>query len=439
MSDDYWWKEAKIYELYVDKFAGDFRGLTERLGYLSELGMNCLHILPHYPSPLVDDGYDVSDYRAVRKELGTLKDFEMFTRAAHARGIRVIIDFVLNHVSAEHPWFIEARASRESSFRDFFLWSDTAREHPLAPNPFPDIKSVNWIPNPATQDFYFATFYPQQPDLNWDNPDVEEAMLAHMDFWIDLGVDGFRLDAAAHLIKREGTSYKGLPETHAVLKRIRKHIEQKNAGIVLLAEVHQQIPETKRYFGVGDECHMIYHFPLAEQLLLSLLSEDLTKVGRMINESFDIPNNCQWAVFLRNHDDISDLTLTPSERRILVDALDPGHRYPFKKGSTIAVRLATALRGDKEMLRKAFELLYSIPGAPVMYYGDEIGMENLPPQKGIADSRKYVRGKFDWGVARQAMADPGSLFHEVALLARGKVEGEAMPERKVLEAGVLGR
>lgn len=420
MSKHYWWKEAKIYELYVDKFAEDFRGLTKRLGYLEELGMNTLHILPHYPSPMVDDGYDISDYRDVRKELGTLEDFKGFVEEAHERGIRVIIDFVLNHISSAHPWFVEARTSRDSSMRDFFMWSDTGKEHPLAPNPFPDFKSSNWIPNPQTQDFYFATFYPEQPDLNWDNPEVEREMLAHMDFWTDLGVDGFRLDAAAHLIKREGTSYKGLPETHRILKRIRKHLEKKSPHAVLLAEAHQPIADTKDYFGDGDECHLVYHFPLAEQMLLSLVTGEDRRVEEMTADSLGIPGNCAWAVFLRNHDDISDLTLGPDERRRLIDTFDPGHQYPFKKGRSTAVRLATAFRGDRKKLEKAFALLYSMTGASVMYYGDEIGMENLPPDPSVADTRKYVRGVFDWEEAWKALADPTSLFHEIAKLARRK-------------------
>jgi len=416
MENRYWWKEAKIYELYVDKFAGDFSGLAAHADYFSLLGINCIHMLPHYPSPMVDDGYDIKDYRNVRPELGTLDDFRECIAALHARGIRVILDFVLNHVSSEHPWFIEARSSKMNSKRDFFLWSETAKEYADAINAFPDIKSSNWIQNSQTEDFYYATFYPEQPDLNWDNPEVMKEMLANMDFWVGLGADGFRLDAAPHLIKRDGTNSKGLPETHAVLKKIRAHIDQHYPEVILLAEAHQSVAEMKTYFGNGDECHMAYHFCLMEQMLLALMNNDRSRVDAMIEQSFNIPENCQWAVFLRNHDEISLATLPDDERTHLVDFLDPKHEYPFMKGKYTSVRLASALRGDRSAIIKAFELLYSTPGAPVMYYGDEIGTLNLPLMPRILDTRKYVRGPFLWQEAERQIADPHSLFHEAAAL-----------------------
>jgi trehalose synthase len=367
---------------------------------------------------MIDDGYDIKDYRNVRPELGTLDDLKECVAILHARGIRVIFDFVLNHVSVEHLWFVEARSSRMNPKRDFFLWSQSAREHADAINAFPDIKSSNWISNPKTDDYYFATFYPEQPDLNWDNPEVMKEMLAHMDFWAELGVDGFRLDAAPHLIKRDGTNSKGLPETHRVIKRIRSHLAQKYPEVILLAEAHQTVAETKTYFGDGDECHMAYHFPLMEEMLLALRSGDVSRVHTMIDQSFDIPENCQWGVFLRNHDEISLATLSLDECAQLVDFLDPKHEYPFKKGKYTSMRLASALRGDRTKMRMAFELLYSTPGAPIMYYGDEIGMQNLPVAPGILDTRKYVRGVFDWSEAEKEIADPTSLFHEVAALIK---------------------
>ncbi len=247
--DPFWWKDAKIYELYVDKFAVDFKGLSGKIGYFTRLGINTLHILPHYPSPMADDGYDISDYRDVRADLGTMEDFRAFIVAAHESGIRVITDFVLNHVSVEHPWFVEARSSKDNPKRGWFLWSDTGREYKDAWNAFPDIKDDNWIPNPATGDAYYATFYPDQPDLNWTNPEVEQTMIATMDFWADIGVDGFRLDAASVLIKKEGTRCRDLPETHAIIKRIRAHLDAKYPrGVIMLAEAHN-----KEYFGDGDE------------------------------------------------------------------------------------------------------------------------------------------------------------------------------------------
>lgn len=424
-----WWKDAKIYELYVDKFAGDFRGLTSHLEYFVKLGINTLHILPHYPSPMIDDGYDIKDYRAVRPELGSLDDFVVFVQTAHAFGIRVITDFVLNHVSNQHPWFEEARSSKHNSKRDFFLWSADGHEFPLATNAFPDMKPSNWIRNEPTGDYYYATFYSEQPDLNWNNPELIKAMFAKMDYWADLGVDGFRLDAAPYLIKKEGTTCKGIPETHGVIKMIRQHLDEKYPkGVILLAEAHQSVAETKTYFGNGDECQMAYHFPLMEQFWLALQHENIVGVKNMISQSFDIPANCAWAVFLRNHDEISLATLPDDERIRLIDFLDPGHKYYFVKAKATSMRVASVFNSDKTKMSKAFELLYSTPGSPIMYYGDEIGMTNLPVGNGIIDTRKYVRGEFDWREAERQIVDPTSLFSAVATLThRVRFETTAPP------------
>lgn len=411
---NYWWEHAHIYKLYIDKFAGDIQGLTARLDYVALLGIDCLHVLPHYPSPMVDDGYDVSDYRNVRDELGMLDDFAALVATAHGRGIRIIIDFVLNHVSDKHSWFAEARMSRENSKRDFFLWSNTGKEYSDATNAFPDIKPVNWIRNEATRDYYYATFYPEQPDLNWDNPEVMREMTEIMDFWCSRGVDGFRLDAAPYLIKREGTTSKGLPETHQVLKKIRVHLEKNYPDVVLLAETHQSVKLMRQYFGNGDECHLVYHFGLMEQMWLALKRNDPRLVEKIAHESFDIPDNCQWATFLRNHDEISLGTLDGAERKELMDFFDPEHDYMFKKMGATSMRLANVFRGDRRKIVNALKLLYSLPGSPVMYYGDEIGMQNLPLQQGIVDTRRYVRGAFDWQEAERQIADSDSFFHEVA-------------------------
>lgn len=415
-----WWKSALIYELYIDKFAGDFRGLTARLDYFTRLGVNTLHFLPHYPSPMVDDGYDVMDYRGVRSELGTLDDLVRCIAEAHRRGIRVIIDLVLNHVSREHPWFVEARASRGNPMRDFFLWDERGDRLKESVNAFPDFKPSNWIWNEATKDHYYATFYPEQPDLNWDDPLVMEEMLLIMEFWIARGVDGFRLDAASHLVKREGTDSKGLPETHRVIKEIRKRIERINPDVILLAEVHQKAPLAKIYFGDGDECHLVYHFPLAEQFWLALKRHDMRLVERAVRESSGIPADCQWAIFLRSHDEVSLATLGAKERTELNDFFDPEHRYPFKRGEASSVRIATIFGGDHGRIADAFRLLYGTPGAPIMYYGDEIGMENLPPDPSVGDTRRYVRGKFDWEEARRQMGDPSSLWNRVANTIKGR-------------------
>lgn len=424
-----WWKDAKFYELYVDKFAGDFAGLAARLGYLEKLGVTALHILPHYPSPMVDQGYDISDYRGVRPELGTLEDFKACIDAAHEKGIRVITDFVLNHVSDRHPWFVEARSSKDNPKRDWFLWSGTGSEFALARNPFPEFKARNWIPNVATDDCYYATFYAEQPDLNWDNPEVVDAMLAAMDFWADMGVDGFRLDAACYLIKREGTACAGLPETHQAIKRIRAHLDEKYPrGIALLAEAAQSVEEIKEYFGNGDECHLAYHFPLMTYFWAALKDRNPDLVRDMIAQSLDIPGNCQWAVFLRNHDEIELKTLPIEDQYAMVDWFDPEHRYVMKKGTSTCLRVADACKGDQQEILTAFDLLYSTPFAPVMYYGDEIGMRTEPVRPGVLDPRTYVRGTFDWAEAERQMADPHSLFNRTSEIVRRVPTPEIFPE-----------
>jgi maltose alpha-D-glucosyltransferase/alpha-amylase len=386
--------------------------------YFTRLGVNCLHILPHFPSPMIDDGYDIVDYRGVRSELGTLEECTRFIKDAHAHDIRVIIDLVLNHTSDQHPWFIEARSDRDNPKRDFYLWSTTGAEFAGAINAFPGIKPQNWIPNPATNDLYFATFYPQQPDLNWDNPQVFEEMLANMEFWAARGVDGFRLDAISHLVKREGTTSQGLPETHHIVKRLRQRLEASYPEVIFLAEAAQDIESSKEYFGDGDECHMVYNFPLMAHMWLALKDGTRTSLENMIALSSDIPENCEWATFLSNHDQIALGTLTPEERHGLIDFLDPRHEYLFNGGEATSVRIASAFNGDVERILGAIDLLYRTPGAPVMYYGDEMGMRNLPVRDLMIDSRRFVRGAFDWGAANAQSADPGSLLSRVSEIVK---------------------
>ncbi|HTR18821.1 MAG TPA: alpha-amylase family glycosyl hydrolase [Candidatus Paceibacterota bacterium] len=418
-SEKYWWKRAKIYELYIDKFAGTIGALADGLGYFEALGVNTLHLLPHYPSPMIDGGYDVTDYRGVRPELGSVEDFAALVSRAHERGLRILIDWPLNHTSTQHPWFAEARLSRDNPKRDFYLWSEKPDKFLEAPNAFPDMKASNWIYNPPTDDHYFATFYPEQADLNWDNPDVFAEIVGAMDFWIELGVDGFRLDAVPHLVKRDGTDCRGLPETHAILKRIRAHIEVNHPEVILVAEAHNTLPLTKAYFGAGDECHMAYNFVLAAETWLALATSDRGRLDACAEESRDIPENCQWITFLRNHDEISfDTAMDPEERRILMDFLDPDRRYVMKKAGLTSVRVATVFSGKRDGIREAFSLLFSMPGAPDIYYGDEIGMQNLDPEEGVLDTRKFVRGPFDRAAAAAAVQDPGSIFNEVARMLR---------------------
>ncbi len=414
----HWWKNAKLYELYVDAFARTFTGLAEHLPYFDQLGVNCLHILPHFPSPMIDDGYDVADYRGVRSELGTIDDCTHFIEKARRRGIRVIIDFVLNHTSDQHPWFLEARRSRDNPKRNFYLWSASGTDLTGAVNAFPDFKSQNWIPDPTSGDYYFATFYPQQPDLNWDNPQVFEEMLANMEFWATRGIDGFRLDAVPHLIKREGTISKGLPETHQLLKRIRGRLEARYPDVILLAEAAQDVESSKEYFGEGDECHMVYNFSLMSHLWLALCDGSQSSLNATLARSSGIPESCQWATFLRSHDQIILDTLGAEERHRVIDFLDPKHEYFFSKGEATCMRIASALHGNKERILEAIELLYSVPGSPIMYYGDEIGMQNIPVRNLEVDTRRYVRGPFDWNAANTQLKDSTSLLNRVSRIIK---------------------
>ena len=420
MAEIGWWKKANIYELYVDKFAGNFKNLCNQLDYFSKLGIDTLHILPHYPSPMIDGGYDVMDYLNIRPELGTLEDFDAFVKEAHARGIQIMTDFVLNHVSEFHPWFIDARTDKNSTKRDWFLWHENDGRFKESWNAFPGLKPSNWIRNDPTDDYYYATFYPQQPDLNWDNPAVFEAMMDSMNFWADRGVDGFRLDAVLTLIKRDGVISKGLPETHAVIRRIRKHLDDRYGGrIALLAESHMEVDEIKSFFGEGDECHMAYHFPMMESLFLAMMFDEKERVEEMLEKSKNIPENCTWAYFLRNHDEISLATLPLIRRTTLISLLDPNAEYLFNHGQATALRLANIFPIDADK-REALKLLYSLPGATIMYYGDEIGMRNLPREDGIVDTRVFVRGAFDWEEAERNVANPESFYHYVASLIRAR-------------------
>lgn len=423
MKNTKWWNNAVFYELYVDKFAGDFRGLTEKLEYLEQLGVNCLHILPHYPSPMVDDGYDISDYRNIRKELGTLDDFRNFVAETHKRGIRILTDFVLNHISVEHPWFMEARSSKTNAYRNYFLWSETGEELKESTNVFFHIKPKNWIKNEATNDYYFTTFYTEQPDLNWNEPKVMEEMLSIMDFWIDLGVDAFRLDAAPHLIKKEGTNSNGLPETHAVLKQIRAHLNEKHPEVALLGEVHDTPERTREYFGMGDECHMVYHFPLATKTILATKRDDDSIVNELVANMTGIPENCSWVTFLRNHDALVFGSLPPEEKTEMLEYGDPTEKYRFRTDRGIAVRLATLFEREPEKIKKAFSLLFEERGSPVIYYGEEIGMKNDTTIGEQKDTRRYVRGKFDWEIADKQTSDSDSLFSFIAKEIRLKKRG----------------
>ncbi|MCK9351333.1 MAG: alpha-amylase family glycosyl hydrolase [Candidatus Paceibacterota bacterium] len=407
-----WWQNAVFYELYVDKFAGNFSNLADRLDYFEKLGVTCLHLLPHYPSPMVDDGYDISDYKNVKPELGTLDDFKKFIEEAHKRGIRVLADMILNHVSSMHPWFVDASSSKESPYRDYFLWSEKGEGYELGNNAFPHLKPKNWIWNEATQDYYYATFYAEQPDLNWNNQKVVDDMYSVMDFWIDIGVDAFRLDAISFLIKKEGTKCESLPETHEVLKKLRAHLNEKNPEVALLAEVVcDTLDTTMNYFGNGDECQLAYKFPMAPRMILAAKRNETTVED--ISTKLPIPDTCHWAIFLRNHDDLV-IQLTDEERGELLGSDGRLAQFKFRDELCLAARMATIFNGERKPIENAFKMLLSIEGTPIIYYGEEIGMENDLSQGEQRDTRRYVRGNFDWESAKQQMEDPNSLFSFVA-------------------------
>lgn len=416
-----WWKDAVIYELYVDKFAGDFAGLAKKLDYLKNLGANTVHILPHYPSPMVDDGYDVSDYKGVRTELGTLEDFKKMSERAHSMGIKIIIDLVLNHASVENPLFIEAAMNKDSEASSMFLWSETGTEYSMAGNVFSKVKPSNWVRNMPSGYFYFSTFYPEQADFDWNNPKVFAFFTDIMDFWVAMGADGFRLDAAPHLIKKEGTDCKGLPEVHEILVKLRSHIDKNYPEVVLLAEADDTLPKMKAFFGTGEECHLIYNFDLNKKLMFALVADEKTIFDSAVAESLAIPEKSAWANFLRNHDDLSLLTLAPGDIKKIKTYFDPDRRFGFE--NNIAVRLASMFNGNKEKIITAFKWLFSAPGAHIIYYGDELGMENEAVGKG-EDMRRTVRGKFDWAKAEKDMNDPSSLFNAVKKIIAERKSGE---------------
>jgi maltose alpha-D-glucosyltransferase/alpha-amylase len=378
--DPLWYKDAIIYALHVKTFAdgnsdgiGDFKGLTARLDYLASLGVTCLWLLPFYESPLRDDGYDIAHYERVDPRYGSLDDFKEFLAAAHARGLKVITELVINHTSDQHPWFQAARrAPAGSPKRDFYVWSDTTERYAGARVIFHEVETSNWAWDPIAGAYYWHRFYHHQPDLNFENPLVQRAVLKVMRFWLDLGVDGLRLDAVAHLYECEGTSCDNLPATHAFLKTIRAAIDAHYPDRALLAEANQSAADTRSYFGEGDECHMAFHFPLMPRLFLALAEEDGSPVAEIIRHTQDVPDSCQWALFLRNHDEFTLSAVTGAEREVLLDTYAPDARMRLNHG--IRRRLAPLLGNDRRRIELAHALLLSLPGSPVLYYGDEIGM-----------------------------------------------------------------
>jgi maltose alpha-D-glucosyltransferase / alpha-amylase len=413
-----WWVNAIIYEVYVDKFAGNFKGLTDKLDYLLYLGVNTIWILPHYPSPMVDGGYDISDYTAVRSELGELHDFEEFVNKAHAKGIKVIIDLVLNHTSDRHPWFLEAKSSKNNPKRDWYIWSEDELRFSQAFVHFSHTKNSNWIRNETTGDFYYATFYPQQPDLNWDNNEVYVAMLSVMEFWLAKGVDGFRLDAVSRLIKRDNTNCFALPEVNSILKRIRNDISMKYPGTVFLAESGGWIHEAKTFFGEGDECQLVINFPMASNLLSCVTDYDLTKTEKVWDESQGIGDANRWGLFLTNHDSVDTFFLDEVQKEKLTKDGYLLTKFGEEEGSSFAARLGEICMNDMEKIIWVHEKLLSFRGVPILYYGNEIGMPNQHLEDKPTDIREYVRGDFDWDEANIQMNDKDSILNNIRALIR---------------------
>jgi maltose alpha-D-glucosyltransferase/alpha-amylase len=399
-----WYKDAVIYEVRVRSFYdsngdgfGDLRGLMARLDYLVDLGVSALWLLPLCPSPGRDDGYDISDYEGVSPEVGTLEDLKALLDAAHARGLRVITELVLNHTSDKHPWFERARAAPKGSpDRDWYVWSDDPQRYKDARIIFSDFEKSNWTWDDGAQAYYWHRFYHHQPDLNYDHPPVREAMLAVVDHWFALGVDGLRLDAVPYLYEREGTTGENLPETHAFLKALRAHVDERWKGRMLLAEANQWPEDAVKYFGDGDECHMAFHFPLMPRLFMAMRREERRPIVEILARTPDIPDNCQWALFLRNHDELTLEMVSDEDRDYLWReyARDPQARINLG----IRRRLAPLLFNDRRRMELINALLLSLPGTPVLYYGDEIGMgDNLS----LGD-RNGVRTPMQWSPDRNA-------------------------------------
>lgn len=374
-----WHTTAIFYELYLRAFAdgngdghGDFTGLRQKLDYLQWLGVDCIWLLPVNSSPLKDDGYDVASYYGLHPNYGYLEDFKLTLDEVHRRGMKLIVDIVMNHTSDQHPWFQESSRAKDSPLRDFYVWSENPDKYKDARVIFVDTEPSNWAYSAQTGEYYWHRFFSSQPDLNYDNPAVCEAMLNAVKFWLDLGIDGFRLDAVPYLYEREGTNCENLPETHEFLKSLRRLVDEHYPGRLLLAEANQWPRDLMPYFGTGDELQMCFHFPIMPRLYMALATQDRTKVVEVLNDTPPIPAGCQWATFLRNHDELTLEMVTPEEREFMWNTYAPEIRQRLNLG--IRRRLAPLMDNDRRKLELMHSLLFTLPGAPVLYYGDEIGM-----------------------------------------------------------------
>src|ERR1022692_142744 len=413
-TDPLWYKDAIIYQVHVRTFCdsngdgiGDFQGLDQKLDYLKELGINALWLMPFFPSPLRDDGYDIADYYSVHSSYGTLEDFKVFLQSAHERGIRVIIEMVLNHTSDQHPWFQKSRSSRENPRRDWYVWSATDTRYQGTRIIFLDTELSNWAWDPVSKAYYWHRFFSHQPDLNFDNPAVREETWNVMKFWLEMGVDGFRLDAVPYLVEREGTNCENLPETHAILKELRQKLDEQFPGRMLLAEANQWPADLRPYFADGNEFHMAFHFPLMPRMFMGVKLEDRKPITEILQQTPEIPPSCQWCLFLRNHDELTLEMVTDLERDYMNDSYASDKAMRLNLG--IRRRLAPLLDNDRRRIALMNGMLMSFPGTPTIYYGDEIGMgDNV----NLGD-RNGVRTPMQWTGDRNAgfsSADPEKLY-----------------------------
>ncbi len=398
-----WYQTAVFYELYIRAYKdsngdgrGDFRGAIEKLDHIQSLGVNAIWILPHYPSPLQDDGYDISDYYGVHPDYGSLDDFQTFLDAAHQRGLKVVIDIVLNHTSDQHPWFQAARRDKKSPYRDYYVWSDTGAEYPDARIIFLDTEPANWTYDELAGQYYWHRFYASQPDLNYDNPQVHAEMFRIMRFWLDLGVDGFRADAVPYLYEREGTNCENLPETHRFLQKVRRMMDVEYPDRVLIAEANQWPEDVLPYFGTpaAPEFHVCFHFPIMPRLFMALKKGDKTPIVDILNRTPPLPPGAQWMTFLRNHDELTLEMVTEEEREWMWQQYTPDPRMRLNLG--IRRRLASLLDNDKRKWFLLHALFLSLPGAPIIYYGDEIGMGDniqLPDRYGCRTPMQWDDGR----------------------------------------------
>jgi maltose alpha-D-glucosyltransferase/alpha-amylase len=419
-ADPLWYKDAVIYELHVRGFhdanedgVGDFRGLIQKLDYLQDLGVTCIWLLPFFPSPLRDDGYDIADYTNVHPSYGTLEDFREFLDAAHARDLQVLIELVVNHTSDQHPWFQAARrAPPGSRERNFYVWSDSDEKYADTRIIFTDTEKSNWTWDPEAKAYYWHRFFAHQPDLNFDNPEVVEEVIRVMRFWLDLGVDALRLDAIPYLVEREGTTCENLPETHAVIKQVRRALDEGYDGRMILAEANQLPRDVQAYFGDGDECHMAFHFPLMPRLFMALRLEDRHPVTEIMAQTPPIPPICQWGLFLRNHDELTLEMVSDEERAYMYLAYSADPRMRINVG--IRRRLAPLLENNRRRIELLNSILFSFPGTPILYYGDEIGMgDNI-----YLGDRNSVRTPMQWSADRNAgfsRANPARLYSPVIM------------------------